>query len=148
VSTGCPEALPSAPARAAISSRRSVVIVDDEEDIRLLLRMALERSELLEVVAEAADGNEAIRAANTHHPDVVLLDLTMPGLDGLSALPALRAASPHSLIVVLTAMPAETRAEAAFRSGADGYLEKVDLAGNLVPVVEQFLQDRGPAQSS
>ena len=78
------------------------------------------------MVAEAADGEEALAAARMFEPDVVLLDLTMPGMDGLAALPRLRDESPESEVVVLTASDAEENLLAAIRAGASGYLLKTE----------------------
>jgi len=78
------------------------------------------------VVGEAADGEEALRAARKHDPDVVLLDLTMPGMDGLTALPKIREEAPGSEVVVLTASDTEENLLAAIRAGAAGYLLKTE----------------------
>jgi len=76
-----------------------VLIVDDEPDIRLLVRM---HAEMLghEVVAEAKDGREAIEMAREHDPEVIVLDVMMPGMTGLEALPAIREACPGAVVVI------------------------------------------------
>ena len=101
-----------------------VLLADDTPDIRALLRLVLSRQDDFEVVAEAADGSEAIEQARAHHPDVVLLDLAMPVMDGLEAIPGLRAAVPHCKIVVLSGFNASQMADEALRAGADAYIEK------------------------
>ena len=78
-----------------------VVLCDDTRDIRLLLSLALELAGGFEVVGEAADGSEAIAQVTAHQPDVVLLDLAMPVLDGLQALPHIRERAPGSLVATL-----------------------------------------------
>lgn len=78
------------------------------------------------IVAEAADGEEPIERARELQPDIVLLDLSMPGLGGLEALPRLRAAPPGSEVVVLTASGTEENLLAAIRAGAAGYLLKTE----------------------
>src|SRR5262249_52868253 len=85
---------------------------------------ALLEQQAFSVVGEAADGREAVERARELQPDLVLLDLSMPGLDGLSALPLLRAAAPDSEVVVLTASGTEENLLAAIRAGAAGYLLK------------------------
>jgi DNA-binding NarL/FixJ family response regulator len=102
-----------------------VLIVDDHPLTRDALS-ALLAQQGFEVVAQAADGDGAIRAARKHEPDVVLLDLTMPGLDGLAALPRLREEAPSCEVVVLTASDAEENLLAAIRAGASGYLLKTE----------------------
>jgi DNA-binding NarL/FixJ family response regulator len=102
-----------------------VLIVDDHPLTRDALAALLEQQGF-EVVGEAADGEEALAAARRLEPDVVLLDLTMPGMDGLAALPRLRDESPASEVVVLTASDAEENLLAAIRAGASGYLLKTE----------------------
>ena len=100
-----------------------VLVVDDHPLTRSALSGLLEHN-AFSVVGEAADGREAIDRARELQPDLVLLDLSMPGLDGLSALPELRAAAPDSEVVVLTASGTEENLLAAIRAGAAGYLLK------------------------
>jgi DNA-binding NarL/FixJ family response regulator len=101
-----------------------VVIADDTRDMRLLLALALELAGGFEVVGEAANGEEAIVAAADHRPDVVLLDLAMPVLDGLEALPEIRAQAPDALVVVLSGFGADAMGEEAVRLGAATYVQK------------------------
>src|SRR3712207_9473733 len=79
-----------------------VLVVDDDPDYRLLVRLALAPGTGFEVVAEAGDGDSAIAEAKAAHPDLVLLDCTMPGADAFDALPALRAAAPDARIVLVS----------------------------------------------
>src|SRR5437870_8374819 len=115
-----------------------VLIVDDHPLTRTALGSLLEQSSF-SVVGEAADGAEAVERARELQPDLVLLDLSMPGLDGLEALPSLRAAAPDCEVVVLTASGTEDNLLAAIRGGAAGYLLKSEpperIAGFLVGVV-------------
>lgn len=101
-----------------------VLLADDTPDIRALLRLVLSRQEDFEVVAEAADGREAVALAQEHRPDLVLLDLAMPVMDGLEAIPGVRAAAPDCRIVVLSGFNADQMADEALAAGADAYLEK------------------------
>ncbi|MBB6628362.1 response regulator [Nocardioides sp. KIGAM211] len=100
-----------------------VVIVDDTEDLRDLLRLALSRGGF-EVIAEAGDGREAIEVVRTHRPDVILLDLAMPVMDGLEALPSLRRLCPAAKIIVLSGFGATQMSARAMAVGADGYVQK------------------------
>jgi DNA-binding NarL/FixJ family response regulator len=101
----------------------TVLIVDDHPLTRDALATLL-RAHGLEVVGCASDGEEAIGEAGRLHPDLVLLDLSMPGMDGLTALPKLRHAAPDCEVVVLTASGTEENLLAAIRGGAAGYLLK------------------------
>jgi len=83
-----------------------VVIADDEEDVRILLRVQLEE-EGFEIAGEAADGREAIECCDATQPDVVVLDLLMPGMNGFEAIPALRRQHPGTAIVAYTAVAGE-----------------------------------------
>jgi DNA-binding NarL/FixJ family response regulator len=106
-----------------MSERLRVVLVDDTPEIRFLLRVGLE-VDGFEVVGEAVNGLEAISLAEAEQPDVVLLDLAMPIMDGLEAIPKIRAASSASKIVVLTAFDTAQMYEEAMSRGADAYIEK------------------------
>lgn len=100
------------------------LVVDDVADLRHMVRLALERTGRVEVVAEAADGSAAIEAAAEHQPDLVLLDLAMPVLDGLSALPQIRAAAPEASVVVVSGMEKDAVAGAVEAGGAVGFVSK------------------------
>lgn len=100
------------------------VVVDDTEDLRLLLTIALEREGDVEVVGEAGNGRDGIEVVRRTQPDVVLLDLAMPVMDGLAALPQMRRDSPVSRIVVLSGFEADAMAERAMTEGACAYLQK------------------------
>src|SRR5438270_1337959 len=97
-------AAPSLPIGPGVSTR--ILIVDDHPLTREALSSLL-KQHAFEVVGEASDGEAAIAAAQELQPDIVLLDLSMPGLDGLKALPRLRTAAPECEVVVLTASGTE-----------------------------------------
>ncbi len=129
---------------ADASGRRppaSVLLVDDEVDLRTLIRIGLQRSGDFSVIAEAANGREAIDLAGEHHPDVVLLDLMMPELDGREALPRIVAASPRSMIVVLSALQARQEAAPSIAAGAFAYVEKTDLGADMAGQLTSLLLD-------
>jgi DNA-binding NarL/FixJ family response regulator len=94
------------------------------DDLRVLYRMSLEGRPEFEIVAEAANGREAIEAVAKYKPDVCLLDLAMPVLDGLQALPGIREASPETKIVILTGFDSDPLRQEALLRGAHAYLEK------------------------
>lgn len=103
---------------------RRIVIVDDTPDIRLLFEMALNIDGRFEVVGTAADGAEGIHVCEELRPDGVLLDVMMPGVDGLTALPDIRLRCPQARIVVLSADDRPQLVERAMAAGADAYVLK------------------------
>jgi DNA-binding NarL/FixJ family response regulator len=105
--------------------RRRTLVVDDHPLTRAALVGLLEQQGF-PVVAEASDGEEAIDSARQLQPDIVLLDLSMPGVGGLEALPRVRAAAPDCEVIVLTASGTEENLLAAIRAGAAGYLLKTE----------------------
>lgn len=101
-----------------------VLLVDDEALVRVGLRMILEPAEGIEVVAEASDGSEAITAVAKHRPDVVLMDVRMAGMDGLTALKELRRSSDSPKVIMLTTFDLDDYVHTALRNGAAGFLLK------------------------
>ena len=101
-----------------------VLIADDHAVVRQGLRTFLDLQADIDVVGEASDGEEAVAAAAEHAPDVILLDLVMPGLDGIGALRRLRETAPSSRVIVLTSFGEDERLFTALRAGAVGYLLK------------------------
>jgi DNA-binding NarL/FixJ family response regulator len=115
-----------------------LVVADDVVYFRTLLRIALD-PERFEIVAEAGDGREAIAAAGETKPDVILLDLSMPIMDGLQAIPAIRELSPDTKILVLSGFDAHSMSTEALELGADAYLEKgVDLGEITRAITDLF----------
>jgi len=109
----------------------TVVIADDHPLTRDALVSLLE-GHGFDVVGEAGNGHAAVERARELRPDLVLLDLSMPDVDGLAALPGLRTAAPESAVVVLTASGTEDNLMAAIRAGAAGYLLKTEPPERLV----------------
>lgn len=101
-----------------------VVLADDAPDIRALLRVTLEVSGAFTVVAEAGDGAAAIAAVARELPEAIVLDLDMPVMGGLEAIPGIKSASPETKIVVFSAFDEEPAGEAARSLGAHAYLVK------------------------
>lgn len=101
-----------------------VVLVDDAADLRLLIARLLHRDGRFEVVGQAADGAEGVQAAGEHQPDLCVLDLSMPVMDGLEALPRIRERCPSTKVVILSGLDATQMERTALQLGAAAYLEK------------------------
>lgn len=101
-----------------------VLLIDDDALVRASLRMILSSSEELEVVGEAADGAQAVAAVRAHRPDVVLMDIRMPEMDGITATVAVRRLEHPPHVIVLTTFHADEQIMSALRAGADGFLLK------------------------
>jgi two-component system, NarL family, response regulator YdfI len=101
-----------------------ILVADDHLIIRQGLRLILETQEGFELVGEAADGAEAVRLCAELHPDVVLMDLRMPGMDGLTAIERLRSEQPGIAVVILTTFNEDDLMMRGLRLGAKGYLLK------------------------
>jgi DNA-binding NarL/FixJ family response regulator len=112
-----------------------VLLADDAADIRILLKLVLEFDAEFTVVAEAANGEEAIRLSAEHQPDLIVLDIAMPVMDGMDALQQLRQVSPLTKVVMYSAYDSSWLAERAHRFGAAAYIDKtagvVDMVGQL-----------------
>ncbi|MFI1811079.1 response regulator [Streptomyces sp. NPDC020422] len=115
--------------------RVRVVIADDEPLIRAGIRMILTSDPDIEVVAEAANGREAVEQARAHAADVLLLDIQMPVLDGLSALPELRRAAPSTRVIVLTTFGERENVLRALEHGGAGFLLKDTAPAELIRAV-------------
>lgn len=117
----------------------TVVIVDDEDGIRELLKASLELDDRFEVVGEGANGQEGVAACGKLQPDIVVLDLMMPVMGGLDAIPEIKRVSPETQIVILSALSGHEPEGKALKQGAAFYLEKArsisDLAMWLSTVV-------------
>jgi len=112
-----------------------VLIADDQALVRSGFRMILESRDDLEVVGEAGDGEQAIRLAGQTRPDVVLMDVRMPGLDGVSATARLTAAADPPKVIILTTYDLEEPLYAALRAGASGFLLKDVRPADLVEAI-------------
>lgn len=119
-----------------------VVIADDHAVVRTGLRMVLDAAGGIEVVAEAGDVAAAERAARAHHPDVLVLDLNMPGEPSIEAIPRLVRELPATAIVVLTMQQDPAFARAALRAGARGYVLKEAADSELVQAVRLAREGR------
>lgn len=123
-----------------MTEKLKVLVVDDSDDLRDLISLVIGRHPAgWKVVATAADGREAIDVAMATHPDLVLLDISMPIMDGMQALPLIREAAPEAVVVMLSGYPFATAGQGALDAGAHGYLEKSDLVKSLIPSLDSIL---------
>lgn len=116
---------------------RRVAICDDAPTIRRALRLTLGSHERIEVVAEADDGVGAIEIARTVKPDVMLIDVSMPVLDGISATPRVLEASPDTTVLIMSAMQSPEIRARALAAGAAAFLEK---GSRVAEIVRQILE--------
>jgi CheY-like chemotaxis protein len=103
--------------------RQRLLIIDDDSALREVIRIALSDDPTIEI-QEAEDGRMGVNVAGRYQPDVILLDLALPGMGGLDALPLLKAVAPRSRILILSAVDSEELAQRALAQGAEGYLQK------------------------
>lgn len=111
------------------------MIVDDHAGLRRLVRDLLTCEPDIEVICEAADGMEALHQARQLKPDLILMDIHMPGVNGLDAARTLRSEMPESRVIVVTMYDTEEYREAAMACGASGYVAKRSLAEALLPTI-------------
>jgi PAS domain S-box-containing protein len=119
----------------------TIVVVDDAPDVRMLLKTRLRLSGRLDVVGEGADGYDAVELARQHHPSLMLLDVSMPGRDGLAALPLVLDVSPATRVVMFSGFDAAGLAEHTRRLGATEFVEK---SVPLEELVERLVAIAGP----
>jgi len=112
-----------------------VLVVDDDDLMRAGLRGVLASDEAIEIVAEAADGRDAVHRARLHSPDVVLMDVRMPDLDGIAATEQLLAARPQTRVVILTTFEQDDYIFGALRAGASGFLLKRTRPEELIAAI-------------
>ena len=112
-----------------------VLVVDDDALVRAALSMVLAGAEDIAIVAEAADGSEVAHAVAEHEPDVVLMDIRMPGMDGLAATELLRARDDAPEVIVLTTFEADDYVQRALRAGAGGFLLKDTPPAEIIRAV-------------
>ncbi len=118
-----------------MADRVSVLIADDQRLFAEALEAILSSDGRIEVVGRATDGRSALESALEHHPDVVLMDIAMPVMDGIESTRAIRKELPETRIVVLTGSAATHDVARARAAGADGYVTKDQIAGDLVRAI-------------
>jgi DNA-binding NarL/FixJ family response regulator len=119
-----------------------VLVADDDPVVRFGLAMMLRGADDLRVVAEAGDGAGAIELADRHRPHVVLMDIRMPGTDGITATRTLRARTPAPQVIVLTTFDTDAHVLRALRAGAAGFLVKDTPPDELVLAIRHAAQGR------
>jgi DNA-binding NarL/FixJ family response regulator len=119
-----------------------VLVVDDSKRCRDAVCSMLSKHPDLQVVGEASDGLHAVHKAEILQPDLILLDLGLPGINGLEAARRIRRLSPKPKLIFVSQESSTEIVEEAIRSGAQGYLTKTELVSQLLPAIEAVLQGR------
>ena len=115
----------------------NVLIADDSADIRLLIRLALHLEPDLEIVGEATNGADAVAMADQLQPHLLLLDLSMPVMDGLEAIPLIREVAPGARVIVVSGFLNGEIQQRVLEAGASGFVEKGNDLGELVRLVRE-----------
>ena len=118
-----------------------VLLVDDTPEIRFVLRALLGDVQTLDVIGEAKNGREAIRLAEQHQPDVVVLDVAMPIMDGFEALPHITTVAPDSTVVMYTSQSTAADRARAMSLGAHHFVEKSSEPAEILETVEESCAD-------
>jgi two-component system, NarL family, response regulator DevR len=117
-------------------TKQRIVLVDDHEVVRLGLRALLEHHAQFEVIGEAATAKEAIEAVDRLHPDIVLMDIRLPGTSGIEACEEINKSYPETRVVMLTSYAEDEMLFSAIRAGASGYILKQIIGEDLVRALE------------
>lgn len=119
----------------------TVLVADDAEDVRLMLRLSLQREGDIEVVGEAADATQVLDMAARHQPDVVVLDLGMPGGAGVETVSAVRRAAPGSKIIVVSGRDRSAAWAEASAAGAAAYIQKGGRPSDIAALVRSLARN-------
>ncbi len=130
------------PTRAsnAAGTKRRVLVVDDHPIVRQGLALMIDQEPDLEVCGEAEEAASALAAIAATRPDIVLLDISLPGPDGIDLLKAIRAGDPHLPVLVLSMHDESVYAERALRAGANGYIMKQEATENVLVALRRILR--------
>ena len=120
--------------------RVRVVVVDDDEDLRTLIEVMIDQDSRFRLVGAAQDGVEAVSLVARLQPDAVVINVRLPGLDGIDALPLLRRRSAKSKIVAYSAFADPWTLAAVLQAGADSYLDVSATWSELLPTLEALLE--------
>src|SRR5579864_4307058 len=123
-------------------SQAKILLVDDDARVRRVISTMLSRHSGWEICGEAGDGQQSVELARATNPDVVLMDVSMPGMNGLDATRILRRESPRVDVILVSQNDPKIISRQAADVGARAYCSKSDLARNLVPIIERTLEDR------
>jgi DNA-binding NarL/FixJ family response regulator len=118
--------------------RDRVLVVDDAANLRELLSLLLDTEDDFEVIGTASDGKQALIVADALQPDIVLLDLAMPVMDGMQALPEIRRRLPAAIIVIFSGFEQAPLVDEALAAGADAYLEKGASVTQLIDLLREL----------
>jgi DNA-binding NarL/FixJ family response regulator len=116
-----------------------IALAEDQTLVREGLKSLIENQDGLTVVCEAEDGLEAVRVVDTHHPDLILLDLAMPRMNGIASIKEIKKNHPEIKIMAVTFHTSDEYILAAFQAGADGYCLKNDSHGELMSAIRSVL---------
>jgi DNA-binding NarL/FixJ family response regulator len=116
-----------------------ILVADDHDVIRQGLRSLIQEQPQWELVAEATDGRDAVEKASELKPDIAIVDITMPSLNGLDAVKQILKFNPHAKILIFTMHDSEQAIEKAVNAGARGYVLKADAGRDIVRAVQALL---------
>jgi DNA-binding NarL/FixJ family response regulator len=119
---------------------KRVLIADDHALVVGAMRLMIERIEGVKVVAEAYNGRDAVALAHTHRPDLVVMDISMTGLNGIEATAQIKEALPQTRVLILSSHSTEDFVRRAIRAGAEGYLIKGSMPAELAAAIASILQ--------
>jgi two-component system, NarL family, response regulator NreC len=114
-----------------MSTKVRILLADDHAGFRKAIRLFLKKHDTVEVVGEAGDGTEAINQAHSLHPDVILMDINMPGCNGFDAARDIKQSLPRTKVVFLTMYADDRYRQLANKACADGFINKADLNMNI-----------------
>ena len=118
-----------------------ILVVDDHAVVRRVMCSLLSSDPLLSVICEAADGEQAVQQAEELHPDMILLDISLPGISGIEAAKRIRRVSPNSQIIFLSQHDSLQMVKDALRTGGHGYVAKIDAGSELLKAIRERLGD-------
>jgi len=125
-----------------------ILVVDDHEVVRRSIRSTLSVNPGIDVVGEAVDGEEAVKRTGELHPDIVLLDISLPGISGLDAARTIRIVSPESRIIFVSQHDSKRLAKDALSIGALGYVVKSDAGRDLLVAIQAAQEGRNFVSST
>jgi DNA-binding NarL/FixJ family response regulator len=123
-------------------NRIRTLIADDHGAMRRVLRAMLEGYHHLEIIGEASNGEEAIQHVNSLHPDLIIMDISMPGLDGLTAAEVIKRSNPETKIVIFSMHNVRELIDSAQKLGLDGFVLKDEGRAGLLLAIHEVLQRR------